>query len=167
MKVKDFIDMINKLLKDEQMQVIPANFGKKFPKYPFATYEVIDGESDPIINDRIIKEDKLIDSFTFRDEADIQFRVYSSSPDEVMEEKDKLFRIIYINSDKFIKAGFGIINYVQRGSLTENVEKKKIHSMIFDLTIDYNNTEERIIQQLEGIEIKGDIEKNLNLKEGK
>lgn len=167
MKVKDFIDMINKLLKDEQMQVIPANFGKKFPKYPFATYEVIDGESDPIINDRIIKEDKLIDSFTFRDEADIQFRVYSSSPDEVMEEKDKLFRIIYINSDKFIKAGFGIINYVQRGSLTEDVEKKKIHSMIFDLTIDYNNTEERIIQQLEGIEIKGDIEKNLNLKEGK
>ena len=167
MKVKDFINMINKLLKDEQMQVIPANFGKKFPKYPFATYEVIDGESDPIINDRIIKEDKLIDSFTFRDEADIQFRVYSSSPDEVMEEKDKLFRIIYINSDKFIKAGFGIINYVQRGSLTEDVEKKKIHSMIFDLTIDYNNTEERIIQQLEGIEIKGDIEKNLNLKEGK
>jgi len=167
MKVKDFIDMINKLLKDEQMQVIPANFGKKFPKYPFATYEVIDGESDPIINDRIIKEDKLINSFTFRDEADIQFRVYSSSPDEVMEEKDKLFRIIYINSDKFIKAGFGIINYVQRGSLTEDVEKKKIHSMIFDLTIDYNNTEERIIQQLEGIEIKGDIEKNLNLKEGK
>lgn len=167
MKVKDFIDMINKLLKDEQMQVIPANFGKKFPKYPFATYEVIDGESDPIINDRIIKEDKLIDSVTFRDEADIQFRVYSSSPDEVMEEKDKLFRIIYINSDKFIKAGFGIINYVQRGSLTEDVEKKKIHSMIFDLTIDYNNTEERIIQQLEGIEIKGDIEKNLNLKEGK
>ncbi len=167
MKVKDFIDMINKLLKDEQMQVIPANFGKKFPKYPFATYEVIDGESDPIINDRIIKEDKLINSFTFRDEADIQFRVYSSFPDEVMEEKDKLFRIIYINSDKFIKAGFGIINYVQRGSLTEDVEKKKIHSMIFDLTIDYNNTEERIIQQLEGIEIKGDIEKNLNLKEGK
>lgn len=167
MKVKDFIDMINKFLKDEQMQVIPANFGKKFPKYPFATYEVIDGESDPIINDRIIKEDKLINSFTFRDEADIQFRVYSSSPDEVMEEKDKLFRIIYINSDKFMKAGFGIINHVQRGSLTEDVEKKKIHSMIFDLTIDYNNTEERIIQQLEGIEIKGDIEKNLNLKEGK
>lgn len=167
MKVKDFIDMINKLLKDEQMQVIPANFGKKFPKYPFATYEVIDGESDPIINDRIIKEDNLIDSFTFRDEADIQFRVYSSSPDEVMEEKDKLFRIIYINSNKFMKAGFGIINHVQRGSLTEDVEKKKIHSMIFDLTIDYNNTEERIIQQLEGIEIKGDIEKNLNLKEVK
>lgn len=167
MKVKDFIDIINELLKNGQMQVIPANFGKKFPKYPFATYEVIDGESDPVMNDRIIREDKLIDSFTFRDEADIQFRVYSSSPDEVMEEKDKLFRIIYINSDKFMKAGFGIINYVQRGSLTEDVEKKKIHSMIFDLTIDYNNTEERIIQQLEGIEIKGDIEKNLNLKEGK
>lgn len=167
MKVKDFIDMINELLKDEQMQVIPANFGKKFPKYPFATYEVIDGESDPVMNDRIIREEKLIDSFTFRDETDIQFRVYSSSPDEVMEEKDKLFRVIYINSDKFMKAGFGIINYVQRGSLTEDVEKKKIHSMIFDLTIDYNNTEERIIQQLEGIEIKGDIEKNLNLKEGK
>lgn len=166
MKVKDFIDMINELLKDEQMQVIPANFGKKFPKYPFATYEVIDGESDPVMNDRIIREEKLIDSFTFRDETDIQFRVYSSSPDEVMEEKDKLFRIIYINSNKFMKAGFGIINHVQRGSLTEDVEKKKIHSMIFDLTIDYNNTEERIIQQLEGIEIKGDIEKNLNLKEG-
>lgn len=167
MKVKDFIDMINELLKDEQMQVIPANFGKKFPKYPFATYEVIDGESDPVMNDRIIREEKLIDSFTFRDETDIQFRVYSSSPDEVMEERDKLFRIIYINSDEFMKAGFGIINHVQRGSLTEDIEKKKIHSMIFDLTIDYNNTEERIIQQLEGIEIKGDIEKNLNLKEGK
>lgn len=167
MKVKDFIDMINELLKDEQMQVIPANFGKKFPKYPFATYEVIDGESDLVMNDRIIREEKLIDSFTFRDETDIQFRVYSSSPDEVMEEKDKLFRIIYINSNKFMKAGFGIINHVQRGSLTEDVEKKKIHSMIFDLTIDYNNTEERIIQQLEGIEIKGDIEKKLNLKEGK
>jgi len=166
MKVKDFIDMINELLKDKQMQVIPANFGKKFPKYPFVTYEVIDGESDPVMNDRIIREEKLIDSFTFRDEADIQFRVYSSSPDEVMEEKDKLFRIIYINSNKFMKAGFGIINHVQRGSLTEDVEKKKVHSMIFDLTIDYNNTEERIIQQLEGIEIKGDIEKNLNLKEG-
>ena len=39
--------------------------------------------------------------------------------------------------------------------------------MIFDLTIDYNNTEERIIQQLESIEIQGDIEKELNLKEGK
>lgn len=167
MKVKDFIDIVNELFKNEQMQVIPANFGKKFPKYPFATYEIIDGESDPVKNDRTIKDGKIIDSVTYRDEADIQFRVYSSSPDEVMEERDKLFRIIYINSDKFMKAGFGIINHVQRGSLTENIEKKKIHSMIFDLTIDYNNTEERIIQQLESIEIQGDIEKELNLKEGK
>lgn len=155
-----FIDLLNKLMRNVKMQIIPAYNFDEIPPVPFATYDIYDIESDIVKNDfKDILKDKIIEYATEREEVKIRFKVYSYEHIEAYKEfKKLLYNIIFTWRDTLIRSHVSILDYKEEGQRTEKLEEGYIFAYSFSLTIGINNTISREIKLLKLVNV------NLNNK---
>lgn len=164
---KGFIKLINDFYKGQPMQVIPAFSFKKAPNYPFATYQTRNINTDEILLDgREEREGKLIEKCCVRSEEELLFKVYNSTDALAYQSCIDLMNTVRFKISNLARwENYGIISIGEVRSYHEKADNGYVYCYGFTFTIDYNNEVERVLDILETIELTGDVEKIINLKE--
>lgn len=167
MNNKEFFKIINNYYKRQQMQIIPAFSFDSLPPYPFATYQTRKAITDDLrLDGREEKDGKLIERMAVRTEEEFLIKCYNSS-DKLANETciDLMNTIRFIISELIRQANYGIISIGDIRQYHEQTDGGYIYCYGFSIKIDYNHEVERIIDILETIELTGDINKIIKVKE--
>lgn len=164
---KGFIKLINNYYKGQTMQCIPAFSYTVAPAYPFSTYQTRSSETqDYRLDGREEREGKLVEKCNVYTKEEILFKVYNSTEKLAYESCIDLMNTVRFRvSDLARWQNYGIIDIGEMRSYHEKADNGYIYCYGFTFTIDYNHEVERIIDILETIELTGDIEKTISLKE--
>lgn len=164
---KGFIKIINNYYKGQPMQVIPAFSFTVAPPYPFATYQPRNMDTKKILLDgREEREGKLVEKCNIYTKEDILFKVYNSTEKLAYESCIDLMNTVRFRvSDLARWQNYGIIDIGEMRSYHEKADNGYIYCYGFTFTIDYNHEVERILDILETIELTGDVNEIIKVKE--
>lgn len=164
---KGFIKLINEFYKEQTMQVIPAFSYTVAPDYPFGTYQTRNSDTiDILIDGRVEREGKLVEKCNVYTKEELLFKVYNSTDKLAYESCIDLMNTVRFKiSDLARWQNYGIIDIEEMRSYHEKADNGYIYCYGFTFTIDYNHEVERIIDILETIELTGDINKIIKVKE--
>lgn len=164
---KGLIKLINNYYKGQTMQVIPAFSFTVAPDYPFATYQTRNSETTDIrLDGREEREGKLIEKCNVYTKEQLLFKVYNSTDKLAYESCIDLMNTVRFRISHLVRwENYGIIDIGEMRSYHEKLDNGYIYCYGFTFTIDYNNEVERVLDILETIELTGDVEKIINLKE--
>lgn len=153
MEIIKFIEILNDIFKDDKLQIIPAETNEKMPKLPFVTYEVLETDSDVAVGERELDtSEDIIENIHFRKITTLNFRIYSSAPDELISDYNRFYEVLILNDEEILHKGFAMLNFKLLNTLTEEVDKRKIHSYIIKLKVQYNSIRKKSIKELKQVE---------------
>jgi hypothetical protein len=169
--VSGFISILNSKFAGETFQIIPAYSFESLPSTPFATWRVseapseimyrLDGRTEDAVNNVVI------DKANFYEQANISLRVYSYNKEEAFEYARKLlYGIKFQWKYGIIIEGYGIISCERAGELPEKLDEQYLQCYVVNVVVDFNNEVERNIDYLEEVDLTGDVEKTITIKEG-
>ena len=158
-KLQEFIVLIAGLM---ERTIIASKQGRILPAYPFITYQSINSDRNnlDIINSELIENNMDIRETKIRRvENVIQFDIYNTGINNVNSEASNLVDSIdFIFRRQILSAGFGIVNI---GDITDNTSLEQVKTRFrktVEITIDYTEENERIIENLQSIEYELDGE---------
>ncbi len=162
----EFIDLLNKLMRNVKMQIIPAYNFDEIPPVPFATYDIYDIESDIVKNDfKDIVKNKIVEYATEREEVKIRFKIYSYENIEAYKEFKKLLHnILFTWRDTLVKSHISILGYKEEGQRTEKLEEGYIFAYSFSLTVGLNTVISREMKALNTVTININDKYNIEQK---
>lgn len=164
---KGFIKLINEFYKGQPMQVIPAFSFTVAPSYPFGTYQTRNSDTiDILIDGREERNGKLVEKCNVYTKEELLFKVYNSTDKLAYESCIDLMNTVRFKIRDLARwQNYGIIDIGEMRSYHEKADNGYIYCYGFTFTIDYNHEVERIIDILETIELTGDINEIIKVKE--
>ena len=167
---RELFKLLNIHYKGQTMQFIPAYSNLNMPKFPFATYQTRQAETNYLTLDkRDVVGDKIIETSSCKTTENLLIKCYHKTDEEAYLLRQEIIDLIYFKlSENIRKIGYGIIDINDNFNvLIEKKDNGYIYCYIVSITIDYNHNVTREFNVLKEVELSEDIKQTIKFEEEK